>query len=118
FDESYLTFVGAEPGELLGRDATSGAVSTPIIIEGIGHDPANGRLELDVARQSPEGTNGTGVLLRLTFTLTTAPADDASDTETDDLVFVTGASGVYLEDNSLNEIRVTAVSNGDVDSTG
>jgi hypothetical protein len=115
FDPSYLRYEGAVGGELLARPDSSGSVGDPILLEGVAHDPTAGHLVIDVARQSSEGTDGTGVLLTLELTLTSAAPDDADDAETDDLVF---GADVYLEDNSLNEIRVTAVSNGDVDSVG
>lgn len=120
-DPSYLELVSATPGELLARDASTGAVPAPAMLFGVGHDPANGRLEIDIARQSNEGTDGTGVLLTLELRLTAATPDDldangAEDpTQADDLVFVVGQTGVYLEDAGNNQVRVTAVSNGDVD---
>ncbi len=121
FDESYLDFVDAVPGELLGRDSSTGPVPSPLVLLGVGHDPATGRIELDVARQVSEGTDGTGVVAQLTFTMTALPPDDldASGVEdpnqADDLTFVLGQGGVYLENDSFDVISVTAVQNGDID---
>jgi hypothetical protein len=116
FDPSYLSFDGVEPGELLGRPtSTGGTVSAPTVLLAVDHDPANGHLSFDVARNHTEGTNGTGVLATLTFTMTAMPVADGSDTEVDDLVF--SRTDVYLENQDLGEIRVTAFSDGDVDTT-
>lgn len=118
FDETYLEFVGATAGELLRRDDSNGAVNPPFVLFDPAHDPAHGRIAVAVARQSEEGTDGTGVVVTLEFTTTRAAEEDGSPTETDDLVFVLGEGGVYLEDSANREIVVVDVQDGDVDTNG
>lgn len=122
FDPSYLELVGATAGELLGRDDSNGTVQPPLMLFDPGHDPANGRIAIAIARQSPEGTDGTGVVATLELALTAPTPDDLDannneDTaQADDLVFVLGAGGIFLEDSANREIVVVSVQNGDIDS--
>lgn len=123
FDASYLRFVGADPGELLARATADGdPVGEPLMLFDPRHDPDNGRIAVALARQANEGTDGTGVVVTLEFEMTAASPDDlgAGGTEdptlADDLVFVLGADGVFLESSANREIEVIDVQNGDVDS--
>jgi hypothetical protein len=124
FDPSFLSFVGATEGELLQRDdSAGGAVAPPLMLFDPRHDPDAGRVAVALARQSTEGTDGTGVIVTLEFQVTAAsPLDinDAGDedpTLTEDLVFQLGLNGVFLESSANREIEVVDVVNGDVDST-
>jgi len=116
FDPSYLELRHVEVGELLGRDASA----PPVMNYGVNHAPGRGILEVDVARNHNQGTDGTGVVAIMTFALTgEAPPDLAIDgTEdpaiADDIVLDTDA--VYLERSDLSGIRLTAFSHCDVDT--
>jgi hypothetical protein len=123
FDTSYLEFIDATPGELLGRDTADGdPVGEPIQLFDPSHDPDAGRIGVAVARQSNDGTDGSGVVVTLEFEVTAASPPDLTggvedNTLADDLVFQLGANGVFLESSANREIVVVDVQNGDVDST-
>jgi hypothetical protein len=118
FDPTWLSFSAAVAGELLARDDSGGAVQAPFLLFDPAHDPANGVIAIAIARQSEEGTDGSGVLATLSFTATTAAPDDVDSVSTDDLTFSLGAGGCFLEDSANREIVVVDVQDGDIDTNG